>query len=126
MPLILDPLEKALYSLDKCWKRSQDARGDEELRDACIQRFEYTFELSWKMLKRQLEIEIASREEVDSYSKKTLFRVGGEKELSASERMRLEEAFDDSDIPVRVDIVDRYDITEEFRQSIEKECIAVQ
>lgn len=77
MPQILDPLEKALASLKKGWDRSVAAPGDEELRDACIQRFEYTFELSWKMLKRQLEIEIANHQEVDSFSKKTLFRAGG-------------------------------------------------
>ncbi len=84
MPLILEPFEKALGSLKKGYTRSSASPADEELRDACIQRFEYTFELAWKMLKRQLEAEIANREEVDSYSKKTLFRVGGEKGIIQS------------------------------------------
>ncbi len=73
--------EKALTSLKKALLRSKQDPSDEELRDACIQRFEYTFELAWKLLKRQLEIEIANHEEVDAYSKKTLFRVGGERRL---------------------------------------------
>lgn len=84
MTLILDPFERALNSLKRGWERSSASPDDEELRDACIQRFEYTFELSWRMLKRQLEIEIANREEVDSYSKKTLFRAGGEKGIIRS------------------------------------------
>lgn len=81
MTLHVMPLKKALQSLEKGLNRANAALDDEELRDACIQRFEYTFELAWKMLKRQLEIEIADSVEVDSYSKKNLFRVGGERGL---------------------------------------------
>ncbi len=81
MKLILDPLEKALNSLVKAWNRSSTDRNDEELRDACIQRFEYTFELSWKLLKKALEVEIENQDEVDSLSKRGLFRTGGERQL---------------------------------------------
>jgi nucleotidyltransferase substrate binding protein (TIGR01987 family) len=81
MTLDLSSLEKALNSLKRGLVRSISAPEDEELRDACIQRFEYSFELSWKMLKRQLEEEVANPAEVDSYSFKQLFRVGGERGL---------------------------------------------
>lgn len=55
-PLDLTPLQGALASLRRALTRWQATQGeDEELRDACIQRFEYTFELSWKMLARRLE-----------------------------------------------------------------------
>jgi nucleotidyltransferase substrate binding protein (TIGR01987 family) len=81
MVLDFSPLEKALLSLKKGLKRATEHPKDEELRDACIQRFEYSFELSWKMLKRQLEKEDGSSPEIDAYSKKNLFRVGGEKGL---------------------------------------------
>lgn len=81
MSIIISPLEKALASLKKAWNRSFLDLSDEELRDACILRFEYTFELSWKLLKRQIELEIEDQNEVDSYSKRTLFRVGGERGL---------------------------------------------
>lgn len=55
--------------------------GNDLLRDGVIQRFEYTFELAWKMLKRRIEIDVGNSEEVDSYSKRQLFRVGGERGL---------------------------------------------
>ena len=53
-PLLdLSSLRDALASLNRALTRWQVAGSqDEELRDACIQRFEYTFELSWKMLAR--------------------------------------------------------------------------
>ena len=73
--------ERALNSLKKALVRSQKQLGDEELRDACIQRFEYSFELAWKMLKRQLEKDVGNSPEVDTYSKKSLFRVGAERGL---------------------------------------------
>jgi nucleotidyltransferase substrate binding protein (TIGR01987 family) len=75
----LTSFEKALSQLKRALVRANTAPEDEELRDACIQRFEYTCELAWKMLKRQLEIEIENTVEVDSFSKKQLFRVGGER-----------------------------------------------
>jgi nucleotidyltransferase substrate binding protein (TIGR01987 family) len=81
MALDLSSLEKALNGLNRALIRAGAAPEDEELRDACIQRFEYTFELSWKTLKRQLEEEVASPAEVDGYSFKQLFRVGGERGL---------------------------------------------
>lgn len=79
MSLDFSSFEKALNSLKRAILRSQQAPNDEELRDACIQRFEYSFELAWKMLKRKLEQDIANQSEVDSYSKKNLFRVGAER-----------------------------------------------
>lgn len=81
MSLDLSPLEKALASLNRALVRALAAPGDEELRDACIQRFEYTFELCWKMLKRQLEEELPNPPEVDGYSFKQMFRVSGERGL---------------------------------------------
>ena len=76
MSLDLSSLEKALTSLDRAIKRSQAAPGDEELRDSVIQRFEYTYELSWKMLKRQLEADAPSPEAIDALGFKDLVREG--------------------------------------------------
>jgi len=48
-PLDLTSFHDALASLQRAVTRWQaTGQQDEELRDACIQRFEYTFELSWK------------------------------------------------------------------------------
>ena len=81
MQLELAPLRNALASLERGLVRRRTNPADEEVRDACIQRFEYCFELSWKMLKRQIEIELGNTAEVDSYSKRTLFRVAAERGL---------------------------------------------
>jgi len=81
MQLDFTPLEKAINSLNRALARALPAPGDEELRDACIQRFEYTFELCWKMLKRQLELELPNPTEVDGYSYRQLFRIGAERGL---------------------------------------------
>ena len=48
----------------------------ELMRDGVIQRFEYTFELSWKTLKRYLEV--YGLENPDGFTNKQLFRVGFE------------------------------------------------
>ena len=72
----LSSLRLALASLQRALVRWQATQGqDEELRDACIQRFEYTFELSWKMLKRRLEIDLPDAHTVDAMSLKP--RKGG-------------------------------------------------
>lgn len=76
MILILSPLQKALSSL----KLALAQPKDEFVRDAVIQRFEYTYELSWKLLKRYLEESLGSAT-VDAFSRKDLFRVGGEQGL---------------------------------------------
>jgi nucleotidyltransferase substrate binding protein (TIGR01987 family) len=83
MVLILTPLENALASLHRGLVRATAAPEDEELRDACIQRFEYTYELCWKLIRRQLAAEIADTTEVDGYSRKTLFRVAARRGLIA-------------------------------------------
>jgi nucleotidyltransferase substrate binding protein (TIGR01987 family) len=81
MPLDLGSFEKALAALDRALARAAAAPGDEELRDACIQRFEFTFELAWKSLKRRLERDLPNAQEVDAMSYRTLIRVGAEQGL---------------------------------------------
>lgn len=80
--LDLTPLQGALTSLRHALVRWQATHGkDEELRDACIQRFEYTFELSWKMLARRLELDLPDAQSVDGMSFRELMRSGGERGL---------------------------------------------
>ncbi|TKJ37960.1 nucleotidyltransferase [candidate division LCP-89 bacterium B3_LCP] len=74
MRLDFTSLKKAIASLDRAIQRSQTAREDEELRDAVIQRFEYTYELCWKMLKRQLELESPNPALIDTLSFRDLLR----------------------------------------------------
>ncbi len=67
------PLRKAIASVEKVLL----SQKTDVTRDAAIKRFEYTFELCWKFLKRWLENETADST-IDSFSKKELFRVGRE------------------------------------------------
>lgn len=81
MKLDFSSYEKALSSLQRVLERSSTVPGDEDIRDACIQRFEYTYELAFKMLKRQLEEELPSSEELDQLPYKEMIRVGAERGL---------------------------------------------
>lgn len=81
MPLDLTSFEKALRSLERAVVRSQKAPQDEELRDAVIQRFEYSYEISWKMMKRRIEAESATPASIDVLSFRDLLREAGEKGL---------------------------------------------
>ncbi len=74
-------LTKAIDSLQRAIDRTLSARDDEELRDAVIQRFEYTYELCWRMLKRRLEMDHPNPAEVDQLSFQGLMREGGERGL---------------------------------------------
>ena len=60
---------------------SQATLDSELLRDGVIQRFEYTYELSWKMLKRYLEATLPNPEEVDGMTFQALIRTGSEQGL---------------------------------------------
>ena len=81
MKLDLTSFLRALDALDRGLVRGSGAPGDEEVRDACIQRFEFTFELAWKMLKRRLMLDLPNADEVDGMTYRTLIRVGAEQGL---------------------------------------------
>ncbi len=74
-------LSKAFEALRRAYLRSQAMPQDEELRDACIQRFEFSFELAWKMIKRRLERDLANPAELDGMSFKALMRLASEATL---------------------------------------------
>lgn len=74
--LILNPLADALKSLEKALAQPLD----EFTRDASIQRFEYTFELCWKMIKRYLKENI----NLPEGSLRDLFRQAAQQKLIAS------------------------------------------
>jgi len=72
--LDLSSLEKALTNLEYAIERSQKAPMDEEVRDSVIKRFEYSYELSWKMLKRQLKIDSQTPASIDAMGFKEMIR----------------------------------------------------
>ncbi|GGO85187.1 nucleotidyltransferase [Marinobacterium nitratireducens] len=73
MSLILIPLQKAVASLELALQQPKN----EFIRDAVIQRFENTYELCWKMLRRKL-IEDQGEASVALLSRRELFRMGAE------------------------------------------------
>lgn len=85
--LDLSSLEKACCALALALKVYDKSAIPEEspekvlLRDGVIQRFEFTYELSWKMLKRYLEE--YGLEKADGLNNRELFRIGREQGLIA-------------------------------------------
>jgi nucleotidyltransferase substrate binding protein (TIGR01987 family) len=73
--LILTPFTKALESLEMVLKEGKT----DIVRDSAIQRFEYTYELGFKMLKRYLEMSDATTSSIDEMSFRELMRLGAEK-----------------------------------------------
>ena len=81
MPLDFSPLVKAVARLGEGLARHLAEPGDEQVRDGLIQRFEFTYDLSHKMLRRALEEAAANPEEVDRMTFPTLIRTAGEQGL---------------------------------------------
>jgi nucleotidyltransferase substrate binding protein (TIGR01987 family) len=94
MTLDFSSLRSAISQLEKSLKYAQSplAKSDpdlfEQLRNSVIQCFEFTYELSHKMLKRYLEETAASPEEIDLDTFQNLIRTGNEKGLLRSDWLR--------------------------------------
>ncbi|MFI4955023.1 MAG: nucleotidyltransferase substrate binding protein [Gammaproteobacteria bacterium] len=82
--LDLSSFDKAIKSLDEAVQEYQKNPENKFVRDAAIQRFEYTFELSHKMLRRYLELTEPSADIVEEMTYPTLIRTGSEKGLLLS------------------------------------------
>jgi nucleotidyltransferase substrate binding protein (TIGR01987 family) len=80
-PLDLTPLSKALERLAEGQARYQSDTGDAQIRDGLIQRFEFTYEISHKMLKRSLESAAANPAAFDAMPFADLIRSGNEQGL---------------------------------------------
>jgi nucleotidyltransferase substrate binding protein (TIGR01987 family) len=83
MKLELSSFEKALASLDEALTEF-DRTQSQFVKDACIQRFEYTYELAHKLLKRQLEAMSPNPSEIDQMSFPDMIRSGAERGLLAN------------------------------------------
>jgi nucleotidyltransferase substrate binding protein (TIGR01987 family) len=76
MELIIEPLEKALATLKEAWVEYNKDLSNTFVRDSVIQRFEYTFELSHKILRRFLSETEASKAEISEMIFNELIRLG--------------------------------------------------
>jgi len=97
MSLDFSPLGNAISQLEKSleYASSDMAKADhglfEQLRNSVIQCFEFTYELSHKMLKRYLDETAANPEEIDLGTFQNLIRTGNEKGLLLSDLRRWKE-----------------------------------
>jgi nucleotidyltransferase substrate binding protein (TIGR01987 family) len=78
MPLDAAPLRNAVQRLREGLARHHAEPADEQLRDGLIQRFEFTCELSHRLLRRYLAVTAASPEDVTQLSFADLIRAGSE------------------------------------------------
>lgn len=91
MGLDFSPLADAIRQLEKsiAFATSEMAENDAELfeqfRNSVIQCFEFTYELSHKMLVRHLETTSANPEAIDLSTFQTIIRIGNEKGLLRSD-----------------------------------------
>jgi nucleotidyltransferase substrate binding protein (TIGR01987 family) len=81
MALDLSSFEKAIKSLKEALVEFNKDKTNVFVRDSVIQRFEYTYELSHKILKRFLEKSQFSSQDVDEMSFSNIVRTANEKGL---------------------------------------------
>ncbi|PQJ24039.1 nucleotidyltransferase [Limnobacter sp. SAORIC-690] len=85
MILELSSFDNAILRLDEGIQRYQKDITDTQIRDGLIQRFEFTYELSHKMLKRFLESTSPSPANIDEMAFQDLIRTGNEQGLLLSD-----------------------------------------
>ena len=83
--LDLTSFKKAIDSLGRILLRLQQNPNDDEIESGVIQRFEYTYELSWKILQRYLINYKLSEEVVNGMHFSDLIRTGNEYGLLLSD-----------------------------------------
>lgn len=81
MSLDINPLLNAIGRLQEGWQRYKQDISDIQIRDGLVQRFEFTYEISHKMLKRYLEHSSASPEQFDVMPFADLIRSANEQGL---------------------------------------------
>jgi nucleotidyltransferase substrate binding protein (TIGR01987 family) len=88
MTLEISSFENAIARLEEGLARYQHDITDTQIRDGLIQRFEFTYELSHKMLKRYLEQASPTPEAFDGMPFQDLIRSGNEQGLLLSDWSR--------------------------------------
>jgi len=81
MKLNLTPLTNAIARLQEGWEEYARDPSHTLIRDGLVQRFEFTYEISHKMLKRYLEEASPTPEHYDSMPFPDLIRSGSEQGL---------------------------------------------
>ncbi|MBF0097889.1 MAG: nucleotidyltransferase substrate binding protein [Magnetococcales bacterium] len=74
----LSPLERAVQRLDEGLRRYEQDISDTQIRDGLIQRFEFTYEISHKILRKFLALASPSPDVIDDMLFPDLIRTGNE------------------------------------------------
>ena len=74
-------LHKVINSLTRAIDQLHVTPADEFVRDSCVQRFEYTYELCSKFLRRYLKMTESSADDIQEMSFPTLIRTASERNL---------------------------------------------
>ena len=77
----IKPFERAIQRLEQGLKRYQSDTSDLQIRDGLIQRFEFTYELSYKILRRYLEYTAPNPALFDEITFQDLIRTANEQGL---------------------------------------------
>ena len=77
----LAPFQRVIQRLEEGLARYQSNTSDTQIRDGLIQRFEFTYELGHKILKRYLEYASANPEQFDEMAFQDLIRTANEQNL---------------------------------------------
>ena len=80
-PLDIGSFVRVVAQLTEGLDRHHKEPNDEQLRDGLIQRFEFTYELSHRMLRRYLRMVAASPDTFDRMPSQDLIRTGNEQGL---------------------------------------------
>lgn len=85
MPLDFSTFAHVIARLDEGLARYRIDESDAQIRDGLIQRFEFTYDLAHKMLRRALEAGAANPGEIDRLTFPDLIRTGIEQGLVAGQ-----------------------------------------
>jgi nucleotidyltransferase substrate binding protein (TIGR01987 family) len=85
MALDLSPLGNAVARLDEILTRYQSDTSDDDIRDGLIHRFEFTYDLAHRMVRRALAEQAANPEEIQRMGFPALIRTANESGLIGSE-----------------------------------------
>lgn len=77
----IGPFERAIERLEEGLARYQADTSDTQIRDGLVQRFEFTYELGHKVLKRYLKFASANPEQFDEMTFQDLIRTGNQQGL---------------------------------------------
>lgn len=77
----ITPFERAIQRLEEGLTRYRADTSDAQIRDGLVQRFEFTYELGHRVLKRYLEYASANPEQFDEMTFQDLIRTANEQGL---------------------------------------------